>query len=233
MAAHLEGRGVGVLDMAGLAQKGGAVFSHIRFAEKPEDIHAIRVAAGRADLVLGGDIVVAGTRKMLAAVKHGATEMVGQYRRVPAGRIYPQRRFLAAERAAQAHHRRRCRRRQNAFHRRHADRQCAVRPVDRRQHVYGRLRLSARRNPAVCRRHRKAIELNGEAVSNEPCRLPLGPPRRGRSRRGRKTGATGNGDGQRCAALSESFDGDSGAAREIPHRLSERRLCGALSGHGR
>src|SRR5436190_12263682 len=76
MAAHLEGRGVGVLDMAGLAQKGGAVFSHIRFANKPEDIHAIRVAAGRADLVLGGDIVVAGTRKVLAAVKHDATQMV-------------------------------------------------------------------------------------------------------------------------------------------------------------
>jgi indolepyruvate ferredoxin oxidoreductase len=65
-----------VLDMAGLAQKGGAVFSYVRFAEKPEDIHAIRVAAGRADLVVGGDIVVTGTRKVLAAVKHGATEMV-------------------------------------------------------------------------------------------------------------------------------------------------------------
>jgi indolepyruvate ferredoxin oxidoreductase len=76
MAAHLEGRGVGVLDMAGLAQKGGAVYSHIRFSEKPEDIHAIRVAAGRADLVLGGDIVVAGTKKVLATVKHGATQMV-------------------------------------------------------------------------------------------------------------------------------------------------------------
>jgi indolepyruvate ferredoxin oxidoreductase len=76
MAAHLEGRGVGVLDMAGLAQKGGAVFSHIRFAAKPEDIHAIRVAASRADLVIGGDIVVAGTKKVLAAVKHGATQMV-------------------------------------------------------------------------------------------------------------------------------------------------------------
>jgi indolepyruvate ferredoxin oxidoreductase len=76
MAAHLEGRGIGVLDMAGLAQKGGAVFSHIRIAESPDRIHAIRVAAGRADLVLGGDIVVAGTRKILAAVKHGATEMV-------------------------------------------------------------------------------------------------------------------------------------------------------------
>ncbi len=76
MAAHLEGRGIGVLDMAGLAQKGGAVFSHMRIAENPEAIHAIRVAAGSADLVLGGDIVVAGTRKVLAAVKTGRTEMV-------------------------------------------------------------------------------------------------------------------------------------------------------------
>src|SRR5262249_15820666 len=76
MAALLEGRGVGVLDMAGLAQKGGAVFSYMRIAEDPDAIHAIRVAAGRADLILGGDIVVAGTRKILAAVKPGATEMV-------------------------------------------------------------------------------------------------------------------------------------------------------------
>src|SRR5205807_851975 len=76
MAAHLDGKGVGVLDMAGLAQKGGAVYSHIRIAEKPEDIHAIRVAARGADLVLGGDIVVAGTKKVLAAVEPGVTTMV-------------------------------------------------------------------------------------------------------------------------------------------------------------
>jgi indolepyruvate ferredoxin oxidoreductase len=76
MAAHLEGKGVGVIDMAGLAQKGGAVFSHMRIANKPEDIHAIRVAAGGADLVLGGDIVVAGTKKVLAAVKPGRTAMI-------------------------------------------------------------------------------------------------------------------------------------------------------------
>ena len=76
MAAHLEGKGVGILDMAGLAQKGGAVYSHIRVAERPEDIHAIRIAAAGADLVLGGDIVVAGNKKVLAAVKHGTTEMV-------------------------------------------------------------------------------------------------------------------------------------------------------------
>jgi indolepyruvate ferredoxin oxidoreductase len=76
MAAHLEGKGVGVLDMAGLAQKGGAVYSHMRIAERSDDIHAIRIAAGGADLVLGGDIVVAGNKKVLAAVKHGVTSMV-------------------------------------------------------------------------------------------------------------------------------------------------------------
>jgi len=76
MAAHLEDKGVGVLDMAGLAQKGGAVYSHMRIAERAEDIHAIRIAAGGADLVLGGDIVVAGNKKVLAAVKHGTTAMV-------------------------------------------------------------------------------------------------------------------------------------------------------------
>jgi indolepyruvate ferredoxin oxidoreductase len=76
MAAHLEGKGVGVLDMAGLAQKGGAVQSHVRIAERPEDIHAIRVAARAADLVLGGDIVVAGTKKVLAAMTPGSTRAV-------------------------------------------------------------------------------------------------------------------------------------------------------------
>lgn len=76
MAAHLEGKGVGIIDMAGLAQKGGAVYSHIRIANKPEDIHAIRMAAGGCDLVLGGDMVVAGNKKVLAAVKHGATQII-------------------------------------------------------------------------------------------------------------------------------------------------------------
>src|SRR5438067_1659717 len=76
MAAHLEGKGVGVIDMAGLAQKGGAVYSHMRIARQPEDIHAIRVAAASAELVLGGDIVVAGTKKVLAAAKPGRTDMV-------------------------------------------------------------------------------------------------------------------------------------------------------------
>jgi indolepyruvate ferredoxin oxidoreductase len=76
MAAHLEGKGVGIIDMAGIAQKGGAVHSHIRFSRRPEDIHAIRVAARGADLVLGGDMMVVGNKKVLAAVRPGSTAMV-------------------------------------------------------------------------------------------------------------------------------------------------------------
>src|SRR5262249_44927743 len=56
MAAHLEGKGCSVLDFTGLAQKNGAVMSHIRLAPKPEDIHAVRVGAGNARLVLGCDM---------------------------------------------------------------------------------------------------------------------------------------------------------------------------------
>jgi len=76
MAAHLEGKGVGVIDMAGIAQKGGAVYSHIRIANTPDEIHAIRVAAAGADLVLGGDIVVVGTKTVLSAIKSGSTRMI-------------------------------------------------------------------------------------------------------------------------------------------------------------
>jgi len=52
MAAHIEGRGVSVLDMAGLAQKGGAVFSHVRIAPRAEDLFATRIAMNESDLVL-------------------------------------------------------------------------------------------------------------------------------------------------------------------------------------
>lgn len=73
MAAHLEGKGCGMIDMAGLAQKGGSVFTHVRVAATPQDIHAIRVSAGKADLVLGCDLVVSGSRKVLSAVRENHT----------------------------------------------------------------------------------------------------------------------------------------------------------------
>src|SRR6266699_951405 len=76
MAAHLEGKGVGVLDQLGMAQKGGAVLSHLRIAARPDDIHAVRVPAGGADLVIGGDMVVASAKKVLAAVKRGQSRII-------------------------------------------------------------------------------------------------------------------------------------------------------------
>ncbi|PZR96170.1 MAG: indolepyruvate ferredoxin oxidoreductase family protein [Stutzerimonas stutzeri] len=76
MAAHLEGKGCGMIDMAGLAQKGGAVFSHVRLAPTPEAIHAIRVAAGQADLVLGCDLTVTGSKKVLGAIRQGRSAVV-------------------------------------------------------------------------------------------------------------------------------------------------------------
>jgi indolepyruvate ferredoxin oxidoreductase len=73
MAAHLEGKGCGVIDMAGLAQKGGAVFSHVKLAANPGDIQAIRVAGGNADVILGCDLIVSGSQKVLATIRKDET----------------------------------------------------------------------------------------------------------------------------------------------------------------
>ncbi|HET6518516.1 MAG TPA: indolepyruvate ferredoxin oxidoreductase family protein, partial [Geminicoccaceae bacterium] len=76
MAAHLEGKGCGALDQTGLAQKYGAVTSHVRIAARPADIHAVRIADGNADLLLGCDLVVSAGADALAKVRHGRTHAV-------------------------------------------------------------------------------------------------------------------------------------------------------------
>ena len=76
MAAHLEGKGCTVLDFTGLAQKNGAVMSHVRLAPKPEDLHSVRIAAGGANLVLGCDMVVAGSPAALSRIEQGVTKAV-------------------------------------------------------------------------------------------------------------------------------------------------------------
>ncbi len=75
-AAHMAGLGFGSIDMTGLAQKGGAVACHMKVAKSPADIHAIRVGVGGADLIVGGDLVVTASNKILDAVKPGATAVV-------------------------------------------------------------------------------------------------------------------------------------------------------------
>ncbi|HUH89437.1 MAG TPA: indolepyruvate ferredoxin oxidoreductase family protein [Lysobacter sp.] len=76
MAGHLEGKGSSVLDQTGLAQKGGAVTTHIRIANTPTEIHAVRIAAGEADLVLGCDMVVVNDYWALSKIRGGRTQVV-------------------------------------------------------------------------------------------------------------------------------------------------------------
>lgn len=73
MAAHLEGKGGSVLDMAGLAQKGGAVYSHVVLARTPDALMNTRVAMGEADLLLAGDLVVATSAESMARLGPGRT----------------------------------------------------------------------------------------------------------------------------------------------------------------
>ena len=76
MAAHLESKGCSVLDQTGLAQKGGAVVSHVRIAARPGDITTTRIAAGAANLVLGCDLVVTAGADTRATMRAGKTAVV-------------------------------------------------------------------------------------------------------------------------------------------------------------
>ncbi|PWR03141.1 indolepyruvate ferredoxin oxidoreductase family protein [Meridianimarinicoccus roseus] len=74
-AAHLDGRAAAMMEMAGLAQKGGAVHIHCRIADRPEAISAVRVATAEADALIGGDLVVSAGQKtltLLDGVRTGA-----------------------------------------------------------------------------------------------------------------------------------------------------------------
>ncbi|MBI0434507.1 indolepyruvate ferredoxin oxidoreductase family protein [Roseomonas sp. KE0001] len=75
-AAALEGKAATALDMAGLAQKGGPVWSHLRLAARQEQLHASRIAAGEARLVLGCDLVVTAAPDSLLKMRSGHTRAV-------------------------------------------------------------------------------------------------------------------------------------------------------------
>jgi indolepyruvate ferredoxin oxidoreductase len=76
MAAHLENKGVSVLDQIGLAQKNGAVVSHVRISDHPEELHAVRIAAGNAKLVLGADMLTASGFDTISKMREGYTSAV-------------------------------------------------------------------------------------------------------------------------------------------------------------
>ncbi|MDH0865672.1 indolepyruvate ferredoxin oxidoreductase family protein [Mitsuaria sp. GD03876] len=71
MAAHLEGKGIITQDAAGLAQKGGATWSHIQIANSPEAIYCTKVGTAEADLVIACDSIVAANKTTLAVMREG------------------------------------------------------------------------------------------------------------------------------------------------------------------
>ena len=73
MAAHLEGKGVVTQDSAGLAQKGGATWSHVQIARTPEAIHTTKVDTAKADLVIACDGIVAAGKATLGLMREGTT----------------------------------------------------------------------------------------------------------------------------------------------------------------
>ncbi|MEE8306043.1 MAG: indolepyruvate ferredoxin oxidoreductase family protein, partial [Gammaproteobacteria bacterium] len=88
MAAHLDGYAVTTLDQTGLAQKFGAVLSHVRIGKNPQALHAVRIPAGEADLMLGCDLVVAVGKEALSKLdEKRSAAVVNLHEDMPAGFI--------------------------------------------------------------------------------------------------------------------------------------------------
>jgi len=76
MAAHLESRAVSVLDFTGLAQKGGAVLSHVRIAATRDQLHQARIEPGQADTLIACDLVTAADAAALTTLSAGKSRAV-------------------------------------------------------------------------------------------------------------------------------------------------------------
>jgi indolepyruvate ferredoxin oxidoreductase len=83
MAAHVEGKIPMILDMAGLAQKGGAVLSNVRISRPDRPVAAPRIAAGSADLLIGADSVVSTSKECIVLCDPDRTEAVLNTRVTP------------------------------------------------------------------------------------------------------------------------------------------------------
>ncbi len=83
MAAHIEGKACSIYDMTGLSQKNGAVFSHLRLANNPNEISAPRVGVADADLVVGFDLLAALAPESQQTFNATKTQFIGNSRVAP------------------------------------------------------------------------------------------------------------------------------------------------------
>jgi len=77
IAAHMEGKACSIYDMTGLSQKNGAVYSHLRIADEPEDIATQRIGAGEAELVMAFDLLAALSGDAAITYNRQTTRVIG------------------------------------------------------------------------------------------------------------------------------------------------------------
>jgi indolepyruvate ferredoxin oxidoreductase len=75
VAAHLDGRGIVTQDAGGLAQKGGATWSHVLIGASQSDIRTTRVSLAAADLVIGCDPIVTVAKETMLRMREGRTRV--------------------------------------------------------------------------------------------------------------------------------------------------------------
>ncbi len=87
MAAHLEGKGVSVLDFTGMAQKGGSVISHVRIAPSPSGLSTPRVGDGTAHTLLACDMVVGASPETVAKLREGVSRALVNSFEIPTAAV--------------------------------------------------------------------------------------------------------------------------------------------------
>jgi indolepyruvate ferredoxin oxidoreductase len=93
MAAHLEGKGCNVLDLTGMAQKGGAVTSHIRTASSPDTLYSSRLGVGTTDVIIACDMIVSTGVDVLKTVRPGHTAAIVNTDVTPTGEFQTNRKL--------------------------------------------------------------------------------------------------------------------------------------------
>jgi indolepyruvate ferredoxin oxidoreductase len=75
-AAQSEGKASQVLDLTGMAQKFGAVYCHLKIADSVDELNATRLSRGKANLLIGADIVTSASNEGLSRLRRGVTQAV-------------------------------------------------------------------------------------------------------------------------------------------------------------
>ena len=187
MAAHIEGKASMILDMSGLAQKGGAVLSHVRLSEHTADVTCSRIVTGTADLVMAADEVVAAAKETITLCEVQPHRRRHQHPRHSDRRFHPQPRLQFPE--PQGQQRAGDRAAQGFFLLRfHQARRSAARRFHRHQHHDDGLCLSEGPAAAVGEGDPAGDRGQRRRDQDEHAGLPARPSRR------RRSGAAGGHD---------------------------------------